>query len=294
MDHRKLLIIILSVAVFVALILGLALLAYYPGDEPERRAEMDRDDFDPIEFVRRGEDSERESSDRELSDDDEDDDFVIVYGSRQEDEDEDEDRNEDSGERESGDEESDDDESDDEESDQVQPEDIDGEEAVQPLADPDEREPRVHGGDRADEREAGEDSEAEADEESEAAADAQESETEADAQESETAAEAQESETAAEGQESETAAAAQESGPTREYWIQVLSSSSRDTAEAARERLEGRSLGSVIFPVTVSGQEYYRVRVGPYENPEEAQKFLGWIQDLDGFEESYVSRVTRS
>ncbi|MFW6387745.1 MAG: SPOR domain-containing protein, partial [bacterium] len=38
----------------------------------------------------------------------------------------------------------------------------------------------------------------------------------------------------------------------------------------------------------------YRVRVGPYDNRNEAQKFLSWIQELEGFEQSYVSLVTRS
>ena len=251
MDHRKLLIIILSVAVFVALILGLALLAYYPGDEPARRAEMDRDDFDPIEFVRSGEDPERE-----LTDDDEDDDFVIVYGTREE--------------------EREDNEVDEHEPpDDVQPEDIDDEVAVEPLADPEEREPRVHGREREAEPEPEETPEPEPAPAEPAPAEPAPAEPAPDTGKA-------------------PAPAPEETGPRQEYWIQVISSSSRDTAEAARERLEGRSVGSVIFPVTVSGQEFYRVRVGPYETPEEAHQFLGWVQDLDGFEESYVSLVTRS
>ncbi len=253
MDHRKLLIIILSVAVFVALIIGLALLAYYPGDEPARRAEVDRDDFDPIEFVRRGEDPEGE-----LADDDEDDDFVIVYGTREE-----ERRDEDVDEHDPP--------------EDVQPEDVDDEVAVEPLADPEEREPRVHGRDRDAEPDTAPEERAEPEPQPEPEPTAQ---PEAPEPAEET------------GKAPEPAP--EETGPRQEYWIQVISSSSRDTAEAARERLEARNVGSVIFPVTVSGQEFYRVRVGPYENPESAHQFLGWIQDLDGFEESYVSLVTRS
>jgi len=209
MDHRKLLIIILSVALFVALILGIALLAYYPGDDDEHVVQRERQDFDPIEFVRRSEDPEPELTD------DEDDDFVIIYGTR---------------------------EPDDEvaarpEPDRPEPEPAEPREpAERPEPEPEPPEPEVR----------------------------------------------------------EPTARPEPERPTREYWIQVISSSSRDTAEAAKARLSEQSLGSVIFPVTVDGRNYYRVRVGPYDDRGEANKFLEWVQNLDGFEQSYVSLVTRS
>lgn len=244
MDHRKLLVIILSVAVFVALVLGIALLAYYPGEERTERAEADRREFDPIEFVRRGEDPGAELEHEE------DDDFIIVYGSRDEQQREQVDA--DAAQR-------------------LLPE--DGVEGVERMPDPEPRDPVVHGPEGRTARPS---------EEPQVAAER-------------APAEATPSEPApSDSPPAPAEPAARPSTPTREYWIQVISSSSRDTAESARERLGQESLGSVIFPVNVSGQNYYRVRVGPYDNRGEANKFLGWIRDLEGFEESYISLVTRS
>ena len=74
-----------------------------------------------------------------------------------------------------------------------------------------------------------------------------------------------------------------------EYWIQVISSPSRDRVEQAKERLENQELGGRITSKVIDGQTYYRLRVGPYSNKNEAQKFLGWISDIEGFAESYIS-----
>ncbi len=79
-----------------------------------------------------------------------------------------------------------------------------------------------------------------------------------------------------------------------EYWIQVVSSPNRDTVEQARATLEERSLGSVIFPIEIAGRRFYRLRVGPYSDRQEADKFLVWIRELPGFAESYVSVVFRA
>ncbi len=229
MDHRKLLIIILSVALFVALILGIALLAYYPGDEDEHVAQRERQEFDPIEFVRRSEDPEPE-----LTDEDDDDEFVIIYGTR---------------------------EPDDEIAVRPGPEEREVREPARPEPEPTERPER---------------------------------EPEPPRPEPEPEPEPREEPEPAEPEVRQPAARPAPERPSREYWIQVISSSSRDSAEAAKARLRDQSLGSVIFPVTVDGRNYYRVRVGPYDSRGEADKFLEWVQNLDGFEQSYVSLVTRS
>jgi len=81
--------------------------------------------------------------------------------------------------------------------------------------------------------------------------------------------------------------------PSREYWVQLAATGSRDAAETARDTLRGHTLRSVVFPTRIDGDIYYRVRVGPYREQREAEKFLAWIEELDDFEDGYVSLVYR-
>lgn len=74
-----------------------------------------------------------------------------------------------------------------------------------------------------------------------------------------------------------------------EYWIQVIATPSRDRVDQARARLSEYSLGGRITTTDVDGAVYYRLRVGPYTDREEADKFLEWIREIDGFADSYVS-----
>jgi cell division protein FtsN len=80
----------------------------------------------------------------------------------------------------------------------------------------------------------------------------------------------------------------------KEYEIQVGSFKTRSGAEAVNDQLKALGMPGSIRTREVRGDTYFRVRIGPYENKEEAQKFLGWIKDIKGFEESYVSQVTRT
>ncbi len=74
-----------------------------------------------------------------------------------------------------------------------------------------------------------------------------------------------------------------------EYWIQVISSPSRDTVEQAKRRLEEERLSGRVTSKTVDGREYYRLRVGPYTDKSEASKFLDWIREINDFSGSYIS-----
>lgn len=74
-----------------------------------------------------------------------------------------------------------------------------------------------------------------------------------------------------------------------EYWIQVISSPSRDRVEQARFRLQEQNLGSRITSIDHNNTTFFRLRVGPYSNKAEAEKFLDWMKAVDGFEESYIS-----
>jgi len=79
----------------------------------------------------------------------------------------------------------------------------------------------------------------------------------------------------------------------REYEIQVGSYKTRKGAESISERLKEVGLAGSIRTREINGETYYRVRVGPYSNRDEAWKFLSLLQDLDGMKDSYISQVTR-
>jgi cell division protein FtsN len=80
----------------------------------------------------------------------------------------------------------------------------------------------------------------------------------------------------------------------QEYWIQVGAYSDRFQAQFIAERLEQEGLKGTLFTTSAGGQTLYRVRIGPYNTRSEAEKFLGWITPLDGFADSYVSRMTNT
>jgi cell division protein FtsN len=76
-----------------------------------------------------------------------------------------------------------------------------------------------------------------------------------------------------------------------EYWIQAGSYASMIRAEEVKKRLAEKGIASIITTKSVEDTQYYRVRIGPYASNEEAEKFLGWIKGITGFESSYVSMV---
>jgi cell division septation protein DedD len=76
-----------------------------------------------------------------------------------------------------------------------------------------------------------------------------------------------------------------------EYWIQAGSFSSAARADEVSRRLEEKGLAPRTTTRDLNGKTHFRVRVGPYANRAEAEKFLGWIRELKGFETSYISMV---
>ncbi len=74
----------------------------------------------------------------------------------------------------------------------------------------------------------------------------------------------------------------------RAYWIQVISSPNRDTVEQARITLDELQLGSRILTKEIGGRIYYRLRLGPFPIRTEAEKFLGWVHDVDGFADALI------
>lgn len=75
-----------------------------------------------------------------------------------------------------------------------------------------------------------------------------------------------------------------------EHWIQLISSPNKERVDLVRERLrEEYSLGARLTTKEVDSATYYRLRLGPYDDRGEAEKFLSWIRDIDGFAEAYIS-----
>jgi len=77
----------------------------------------------------------------------------------------------------------------------------------------------------------------------------------------------------------------------KEYWIQTGSYTELYRAEEIKRELANRGVASIITSKTVNDTIFYRVRIGPYATSAEAEKFLGWIREINGFESSYVSQV---
>ncbi|UCF98261.1 MAG: SPOR domain-containing protein [Spirochaetaceae bacterium] len=76
-----------------------------------------------------------------------------------------------------------------------------------------------------------------------------------------------------------------------EYWIQAGSYTSPSRAQEVTAALEDQGLVAKITTRAISGNTYYRVRIGPYLSKAEAEKFLEWVKAVKGFESSYISMV---
>ncbi len=79
----------------------------------------------------------------------------------------------------------------------------------------------------------------------------------------------------------------------KEYEIQVGSYKTRSRAETVSEMLDDLGLAGIIRTRDIGGATYFRVRIGPYQNQDEASKFLTWLKGVEGLEDSYISQVTR-
>ncbi len=74
----------------------------------------------------------------------------------------------------------------------------------------------------------------------------------------------------------------------RAYWVQVISSPNRDTVEQAQRVLREHQLGTRIVTRVVEGTLFYRLRLGPFAVRAEAEKFLGWVRQIEGYADSMI------
>lgn len=77
--------------------------------------------------------------------------------------------------------------------------------------------------------------------------------------------------------------------PVRVYWIQTGSYKSKSKADQCNEILVSNGLSALIVTKKINNATYFRVRLGPYGNKSEAEKFLAWIKKIDGLEASYIA-----
>ena len=49
-----------------------------------------------------------------------------------------------------------------------------------------------------------------------------------------------------------------------------------------------------MFSSSLRNETFYRVRIGPYSNKGEAEKFLSIVKQVQGLESSYISMVGAS
>ena len=76
-----------------------------------------------------------------------------------------------------------------------------------------------------------------------------------------------------------------------DYWIQTGAYKSQSKADELIAMLADRGLTGKVFSYDSHSGTYYRVRIGPYANQGEADKFLSTVKQIQGLESSYVSQV---
>lgn len=74
----------------------------------------------------------------------------------------------------------------------------------------------------------------------------------------------------------------------KEYWIQVISTTSKDRVEQVRKDLAALGFNGRVMAFTKDGKDYYRLRYGPYNDRDEAGKFLEWVKMIKGMDGSFI------
>ena len=75
---------------------------------------------------------------------------------------------------------------------------------------------------------------------------------------------------------------------THTYWVQLFSSDRHERTDRAQATLARYQVDGIISDHTINGIRYYRLRIGPYTEYHEAQKFLAWLNQGDIFSNGYV------
>ena len=74
----------------------------------------------------------------------------------------------------------------------------------------------------------------------------------------------------------------------RTYWVQLFSSDKHERTDRAQATLAKYQIDGIISDHNINGTRYYRLRIGPYTEYREAQKFLAWLNQGNVFSNGYV------
>lgn len=74
----------------------------------------------------------------------------------------------------------------------------------------------------------------------------------------------------------------------KEFWIQVISSPNLDRVENLKKDLATKGWAGRVSSTEVSSTTYYRLRYGPFGNPDEAARFLGYVKAVPELGASFV------
>ncbi|MGI9256220.1 MAG: SPOR domain-containing protein [Salinispira sp.] len=75
----------------------------------------------------------------------------------------------------------------------------------------------------------------------------------------------------------------------RRYWIQLIASSNQQAIMDAGETLRTMGIRGKVSTRKWNDTLYYRIRYGPFNVLEEAEKFLVWFRDIDAYAGAYIS-----
>jgi cell division protein FtsN len=74
--------------------------------------------------------------------------------------------------------------------------------------------------------------------------------------------------------------------------VQAASYKSLAKAEELKATLLSSGMTAAIFAASVSGESVYRVRIGPYRDKEEAERWMLVVRKIEGLESSFVTAVS--
>ncbi len=85
-----------------------------------------------------------------------------------------------------------------------------------------------------------------------------------------------------------TADADRTSSTESTYWIQVFSSTNKDRATVLSGTLKSEGVSTNIVAKEINRVLYYRVRVGPFYNKKEGDKFKEWFVSTGKFDDAFL------
>lgn len=79
------------------------------------------------------------------------------------------------------------------------------------------------------------------------------------------------------------------------YWIQVFATTNKDRALQIKNDFANQGITPSIVTKTINNTVYYRLRIGPYFNKAESNKFLQWVKAKDNasYQDAYISTIKK-